>query len=42
MLSGEAREPRYRALSLADRQAIVEILSDTKPDLPAYFTTATK
>ena len=38
VLSGEAAEPRYRALSRADRQAIVEILRDTKPDLPAYFT----
>lgn len=38
VLSGQAPEPRYRALSRADRQAIVEILADTKPDLPAYFT----
>ena len=37
VLSGEARDPRYRTLSLADRRAIVEILRDTKPDLPAYF-----
>jgi hypothetical protein len=42
VLSGEAREPRYRSLSLADRQAVVEILEDTKPDLPAYFTAVTK
>ncbi len=42
VLSGQAREPRYRSLSLADRQAIVEILIDTKPGLPAYFTTVTK
>jgi hypothetical protein len=41
VLSGEAREPRYRSLSLADRQAVVEILKDTKPDLPAYFTAVT-
>jgi hypothetical protein len=40
VLSGEAREPRYQRLSLADRRAVVEILKDTKPDLPAYFTTA--
>ena len=39
VLSGEAREPRYRSLSLADRQAIAEILIDTKSGLPAYFTT---
>jgi hypothetical protein len=39
VLSGEAREPRYRSLTLADRRAVVEILKDTKPDLPAYFAT---
>lgn len=38
VLSGQAREPRYRSLSLADRQAVVEILTDTMSDLPAYFT----
>jgi hypothetical protein len=38
VLSGEERGDRYRsALSLADRRAIVEILKDTKRDLPAYF-----
>jgi len=38
VLSGEERGDRYRAaLPLADRQAIVEILKDTKKDLPAYF-----
>ena len=38
VLSGAEREERYRsALSLADRQAIVAILRDTKPGLPAYF-----
>jgi hypothetical protein len=42
VLAGEAADPRYRALSLADRQAIVEILKDTKPDLPAYFTAVTR
>lgn len=42
VLSGDAREPRYRSLSLPDRQAVVEILKDTKPDLPAYFTAVTK
>jgi hypothetical protein len=42
VLSGEAREPRYRSLSPADRQAVLEILIDTKPDLPAYFATATR
>jgi len=42
VLSGQAREPRYGSLSLADRQAIVEILRDTKRDLPAYFTAVIK
>jgi hypothetical protein len=38
VLSGAEREPRYQRLSLEDRQAIVEILKDTKSDLPAYFS----
>jgi len=38
VLSGNADEPRYRPLARGDRQAIVEILKDTKTDLPAYFT----
>ncbi len=42
VLGGVVRDPRYSVLSLADRQAIVEILKDTKPDLPAYFTTVTR
>jgi hypothetical protein len=41
VLSGGERGARYQsALSLADRQAIVEILRDTKKDLPAYFQRA--
>ena len=41
ILSGQEQDPRYReALSPADRQAIVEILRDTKKDLPAYFQNA--
>jgi len=43
VLSGEEQDPRYRtALSLADRQAIVEILRETKKDLPAYFQNVTR
>jgi hypothetical protein len=43
VLSGGERGDRYRsALSLADRQAIVEILRNTKRDLPAYFTTVAR
>jgi hypothetical protein len=38
VLSGEERDARYqKALSRADRQAIVEILRDTKNGLPSYF-----
>ena len=38
VLSGQERGERYRsALSLADRQSIIEILRDTKTDLPSYF-----
>ncbi len=37
ILSGQVRGPRYAHLALADRQAIAEILRDTKPDAPALF-----
>jgi hypothetical protein len=38
VLSGEERDERYRrVLSRADRQAITEILRETKKDLPPYF-----
>lgn len=37
ILSGKERDRRYQRLSPADRRAIIEILRDTKPDLPAYF-----
>jgi hypothetical protein len=38
VLSGEEQDERYRSvLSRADRQAIVEILRDTRKDLPSYF-----
>ena len=41
VLSGDERDERYtNALSHADRQAIIEILRDTKKDLPAYFQRA--
>ena len=43
VLSGQEPDERYRsALSLADRQSIVEILRDTKQDLPPYFQTVTR
>ena len=37
VLSGQEKEPSYNRLSLADRRAIVEILRETKKDLPNYF-----
>jgi hypothetical protein len=37
VLSGADQAPRYARLSPADRRAIVEILRDTKRDLPAVF-----
>ena len=37
VLSGQDKQPSYNSLSPADRRAIVEILRDTKKDLPAYF-----
>lgn len=41
VLSGQENGPRYKtALPLAERRAIVEILRDTKADLPGYFDSA--
>jgi hypothetical protein len=37
VLNGRAREARYSVLSAADRTAIIEILRDTKKDLPSYW-----
>ena len=37
ILSGRDRTAKYARLSFADRQAIVEILRDTKKGLPDYF-----
>jgi hypothetical protein len=43
VLSGQERDAQYRsALSRADRQSIVEILRDTKKDLPRYFQNVTR
>jgi len=42
ILSGEEKDQKYTRLSLADRQAIIEILRDTKPGLPKYFQQATR
>lgn len=40
VLSGQDRSAAYRALSAADRRAVLEILAETKPSLPAYFRAA--
>jgi hypothetical protein len=37
VLSGRDTDPRYDRLSPEDREAIIEILQSTKPDLPVYF-----
>lgn len=37
VLSGQERSKPYAQISLADRRAIVEILRETKKDLPDYF-----
>ena len=37
VLSGAEKGKKYAQLSAADRRATVEILRDTKKDLPAYF-----
>jgi hypothetical protein len=42
VLSGDESSAQYSRLSLADRQAIVEILRDTKKDLPGYFQAVRK
>lgn len=39
ILSGREADQLYARLSAADRRAIVEILRDTKKDLPDYFQT---
>jgi hypothetical protein len=37
VLSGQDSAPKYQKLPIAERKAIVEILRDTKNDLPQYF-----
>jgi hypothetical protein len=37
VLSGAEQTPRYSRLSSSDRRAIIDILRETKRDLPAYF-----
>jgi hypothetical protein len=38
ILSGQVHDERYNRLTPTDRQAVLEILRDTKPGLPGYFT----
>jgi hypothetical protein len=40
VLSGVEPDPKYRRLSAADRRAVVEILLETKTDLPRDFSAA--
>jgi hypothetical protein len=40
VLSGADRSKTFESVKAEDRQAILEILRDTKPDLPAYWKTA--
>ncbi len=42
VLSGRDKDRSYDRLSAADRQAIVEILRDTKTGLPDYFAPLTR
>lgn len=42
VLSGQDKAKRYAALSPTDRQAIIEILRETKTDLPEYFQPANR
>jgi MinD-like ATPase involved in chromosome partitioning or flagellar assembly len=37
VLAGQDKDKKYARLSPADRRAIIEILRDTKKDLPDYF-----
>ena len=37
ILSGTDKDARYKHLSADDRRAVLEILRETKPDLPKYF-----
>jgi hypothetical protein len=42
IVSGEDKNAKYARLSFADRQAVVEILRETKKNLPSYFQLATE
>jgi hypothetical protein len=42
VLSGQEQDRRYLRLTPKDRRAIIEILRETKPDLPTYFVSSTR
>jgi hypothetical protein len=42
ILSGRERGPRFARYTLTDRQAVVDILRETKNDLPPYFQAITR
>lgn len=42
ILSGQEAGKRYRRLSLSDREAVVDILRETKHGLPVYFKSLTQ
>ena len=37
ILTGQDTDPQFAKLTATDRQAILEILRETKPNLPAYW-----
>ena len=37
VLTGKDASPKFARLTAEDRRAVLEILRDTKPDLPAYW-----
>jgi hypothetical protein len=41
VLTGTDQSEKFKRLSPADRRAVLEILRETKPGLPAYFKTDT-
>jgi hypothetical protein len=42
ILSGQEAGKRYARLSLSDREAVVDILRETKHGLPVYFKSLTQ
>jgi hypothetical protein len=42
ILSGQERDPRYSRLTFEDRKAVVEILRETRKDLPVYVGFVTR